>query len=189
MVHKIINKNIINIKIDTKKKKPKRKYTKKSSHINAPYISQTVNRINRDQNLDYSTGADKEKENTVNNLITSKIRENNILSLFKQPEPTSTNLVPKNTIIPVKKFKTKIKPRISHNITQNILNDKNDIFDNVSDISSTSPFQLLKKSNKYKEHINNEKEQIKEIPEHVIINQLKKIDYQQQHVKKIYKKK
>ena len=197
MVHKIINKNIINIKIDTKKKKTKRKYIKKSNHINAPYISQTVNRINRDQNLDYSTGADREKENTVNNLITSKIKENNILSLFKQPEPTSTNLVPNNTIIPVKKFKTKIKSRISHNITQNILNDKNDISDNVSDLTlptqnkqdditfnlsksvsdftpSTNKNKILEGTKKYNKHVHNEKEQIKEIPEHIIINQLRK---------------
>ena len=97
MVHKIINsnKNIINIKIDTKKKKPKRKYTKKSNHINQPYISEVNGFIsnNKPLNYDLSTNVEKEKNDLINNMIANQQQKNNILTLLNTTQqPVSSEL-------------------------------------------------------------------------------------------------
>ena len=96
MVHKIINKNIINIKIDTKKKKKsKRKYTKKNIHINQPYISE-VNGFfskNKPLNYDLSTNVEKEKNDLINNMIANQQQKNNILTLLNTTQqPVSSEL-------------------------------------------------------------------------------------------------
>ena len=129
MGHKIVNKNIINIKIDTKKKKSKSKSSKKNKqYINAPYDNFAPNHslqnyhVNKPLNYDLSTNVATEKNNLLGNMIMDKQKENNLLTLFQQQTPPSTNLTPTREEIPVKQF------------TQPISNLYDD-FDNRSEVS------------------------------------------------------
>ena len=67
---KIINKNVINIKIHEKKSK-KRKYKKRNvrTHENAPYSNAASLITNRPQQLDVSTATNREKENVILDAI------------------------------------------------------------------------------------------------------------------------
>jgi hypothetical protein len=80
MTHKIINKNIVNIKIGDKKKSKRRKRHGKTSHINAPY-NPVASFTNRPQYLDTSTASNREKESIVNQAIMNVKRENEILAI------------------------------------------------------------------------------------------------------------
>jgi hypothetical protein len=85
MTHKIINKNIINIKIENKKHKLKkdkrRKRHGKASHINEPYNPVATQQTNRPQYLDTSTATTREKEGIVNQAIMDVKKSNDILLL------------------------------------------------------------------------------------------------------------
>jgi hypothetical protein len=101
MTHKIINKNIVNIKIGDKKKSKRRKRHGKTSHINAPY-NPVASFTNRPQYLDTSTASNREKESIVNQAIMNVKRENEILAIKdKMPEASIVDKFEVSTPPPV----------------------------------------------------------------------------------------
>lgn len=105
MPHKIENKNVINIKIDTKKKKSKsrRKKQLKNNHINQPYsnIATMLGNTNRPQQLDLSTASSREKEGIITKAIEDVKRSSNLL-LLEDKKQTSTpfkDQTPTNSIM------------------------------------------------------------------------------------------
>jgi fibronectin type 3 domain-containing protein len=93
MTHKISN--VINIKIDThkkKKSKSKKRTTKKHTHVNAPYSNIAISSTNKSQQLDTSTATQRERESIIGTAIENNQLKKNILLLedgFKDHIPKS----------------------------------------------------------------------------------------------------
>ena len=108
MTHKLENKNIINIKIDTKKKKSKsrRKKHLKNNHINQAYsnIATMLGNTNKPQQLDLSTATSREKEGIITKAIEDVKRDNNLL-LIEDKKGTPKKLAIKDRIETYTPFK------------------------------------------------------------------------------------
>jgi hypothetical protein len=137
MTHKISNKNIINIKIDTKHKKKKSKSKKrinKNNRVNTPYSNIAIGTTNKAQQLDPSTATQREREGIIGTAIENIQLKKNILLL----EDGFKDHIPTNDII---KFttpkKTPFRFRAPIN-DQNINYSDNNIYNNFDEIPPKS---------------------------------------------------
>lgn len=114
MPHKIINNNVINIKVHDKKDKKKKRRNKKSSPklLNKIFRipEQGPQRLNQSQQLDTSTLGGRELLEKIDKKIVDEKRNDNILALRnKYDTPTNTSLRPSPD--PIVRFS---KPRDEH---------------------------------------------------------------------------